>query len=173
MSDTHDPAWALVRKVLEAGGTAYEALACDPAYADTAAFCERYGVAPGESANTILVASRHEPRIWAACLVLSTCRLDVNHAVRQRLGVKRLSFASAEETAEKTGMMIGGVTPFALPEGMPILIDARVLEVPKVVVGGGSRSWKLRLDPRELARIPGAEVIADLAQLRSVDPISR
>ncbi len=170
MSLPHDPAWDLVRQVLEAGGTVYEPLVCDPAFADTAAFCERYGIAPGESANTILVASRQEPRLWAACLVLATCRLDVNHAVRQKLGVKRLSFASAEETAEKTGMMIGGVTPYGLPAGMPIYIDSRLLDVPRVVVGGGSRSWKLRLDPRELTRIAGAEVVADLATERPVEP---
>jgi prolyl-tRNA editing enzyme YbaK/EbsC (Cys-tRNA(Pro) deacylase) len=158
-----DPAWDRVREALAAAGVVYEALACDPAFADTAAFCERYGVPPEESANTILVASRQEPKVWAACLALSTCRLDVNHAVRQKLGVKRLSFASGEETAAKTGMMIGGVTPFGLPAGLPIYIDARVLEAPRVVVGGGSRSWKLRLDPRDLARIPGAEVVPDLA----------
>ncbi len=162
-----DPAWDRVREVLDGAGIPYDALACDPAFADTAAFCERYGISPAESANTILVASRQEPKVWAACLALSTCRLDVNHAVRQKLGVKRLSFASAEETAERTGMMIGGVTPFGLPPGLPIYIDARVLEVPRVVVGGGSRSWKLRLDPRELARIPGAEVVPDLANPRT------
>jgi prolyl-tRNA editing enzyme YbaK/EbsC (Cys-tRNA(Pro) deacylase) len=164
---TGDAAWDRVRSVLDAAGIEYEPLACDPAFADTAAFCEKYGVAPGESANTILVASRQQPRVWAACLALSTCRLDVNHAVRERLGVKRLSFASADETAAKTGMMLGGVTPFGLPAEIPIYIDSRVLDVPKVVVGGGSRSWKLRLDPRQLARLPGASVVPGLATLRS------
>jgi len=160
-----DEAWQRVRSTLDAAGVAYEAMPCDPAFADTAAFCERYGVPPSESANTILVATRGEPRAWAACLVLSTTRLDVNHAVKRLLGGRRLSFASAEETREKTGMMIGGVTPFALPPDVPIYVDARVAECEGVVVGGGSRSWKVRLPGRALAALPNASVVPDLAKL--------
>ena len=161
-----DPAWERVRAALQDLQIPFEAMPCDPDFADTAAFCERYGVPAGESANTILVASRQEPRRWAACLVLSNCRLDVNHAVSRLLGVKRLSFASAEETREKTGMMIGGVSLFGLPSDIPVFVDARVLEAPRVVVGGGSRSWKVRLDPKDLRRIPGAQVVDGLASLK-------
>jgi prolyl-tRNA editing enzyme YbaK/EbsC (Cys-tRNA(Pro) deacylase) len=160
---TGDPAWDRVREFLDSLNVPYEAMPCDPAFADTAAFCERYGVAPDQSANTILVASRQEPKIWAACVVLSTTRLDVNHAVRRLVGGKKLSFASAEETRGKTGMMIGGVTPFALPSDIPIYIDARMMGVPWVVVGGGSRSWKVRLAPDGLARMPNTSVVPDLA----------
>jgi prolyl-tRNA editing enzyme YbaK/EbsC (Cys-tRNA(Pro) deacylase) len=163
MNDVHDPAWDRVRAALDTLGIPFEPMPCDPAFADTAAFCERYGIAPRESANTILVASRQEPRRWAACLVLSHCRLDVNHAVSRLLGVKRLSFASADETREKTGMMIGGVSLVGLPDDVPVFIDSRVLEAPRVVIGGGSRSWKVRLDPKDLRRIPGAQVIENLA----------
>ena len=65
MSDP-DPAWERVLAALDASGVPYEAMPCDPAFADTAAFCERYGVPPAESANTILVATRQEPKAWAA-----------------------------------------------------------------------------------------------------------
>jgi prolyl-tRNA editing enzyme YbaK/EbsC (Cys-tRNA(Pro) deacylase) len=160
-----DEAWDRVRSTLDAAGVEYEAMPCDPAFADTAAFCERYSVPPSESANTILVATRGEPKAWAACLVLSTTRLDVNHAVKKLLGGRRLSFATAEETREKTGMMIGGVTPFGLPPDIPIYLDARILEPERVVVGGGSRSWKVRLPGRALAALPNASVIPDLAKL--------
>jgi prolyl-tRNA editing enzyme YbaK/EbsC (Cys-tRNA(Pro) deacylase) len=83
--------------------------------------------------------------------------------VSRLLGVKRLSFASADETREKTGMMIGGVSLVGLPDDVPVFIDSRVLEAPRVVIGGGSRSWKVRLDPKDLRRIPGAQVIENLA----------
>ena len=43
------------------------------------------------------------------------------------MGVKRLSFATAEQTMALTGMMVGGVTPFGLPEGLPLYIDSRVM----------------------------------------------
>ncbi|MDQ6892974.1 MAG: hypothetical protein M3167_09880 [Acidobacteriota bacterium] len=162
-----DPAWDRVRGALEALAIPFEAMPCDPDFADTAAFCERYGIPAQESANTILVASRQEPRRWAACLVLSNCRLDVNHAVSRLLGVKRLSFASADETREKTGMMIGGVSLFGLPPDVPVFVDSRVLEAPRVVIGGGSRSWKVRLNPKDLAKIPGTQTIEGLATVKS------
>ena len=44
-----------------ATGQAFELVECDPALADTAAFCEHYGYSPDISANTIVVASKTEP----------------------------------------------------------------------------------------------------------------
>ena len=80
---------ARVRDRLAALGVEHETLACDPDFADTAAFCARYGVPPGQSANTIVVAARKEPGVACACVVLATCRLDVNHAVCDLLGVRK------------------------------------------------------------------------------------
>lgn len=150
-------------------GVPYEILPCDPALADTAAFCAHYGIPPGESANTIVVASRTEPKVWAACLVLATTRLDVNRKVRELLGVRRLSFASAEETVARTGMMVGGVTPFGIRD-MPIYVDARIPRLERVVVGGGSRSCKIRLGPAALLALPGASAVEGLAFEREEPP---
>jgi prolyl-tRNA editing enzyme YbaK/EbsC (Cys-tRNA(Pro) deacylase) len=141
----------------------FEVLPCDPELADTAAFCAHYGIDPAESGNTIVVATKKEPKTYAACLVLATTRLDVNHAVRRLLGGQKLSFASGEETRVLTGMMMGGVTVFGLPPEIPVFIDSAVLEARSVVVGGGSRSSKFRIAPEILRRIPNATVIEGLA----------
>lgn len=157
----------LERRVLaavEATGVDHDVIEIDPALADTAEFCARYGYALDESANCIVVASRTEPTEFAACLNLATTRLDVNRRVRKLMGVRKLSFASAEQTRELTGMEIGGVTPFALPDGLPLYIDARVMDRERVIVGGGSRRLKLLVPPRALALLPGAEVIDELAR---------
>jgi prolyl-tRNA editing enzyme YbaK/EbsC (Cys-tRNA(Pro) deacylase) len=148
---------------LRALDLAYEEFEIDPELADTAAFCAAYGVPLDRSANTILVASRRPVGKMVACLVLATCRLDVNGAVRRRLEVRKASFATAEETVERTGMAIGGVTPLGLPAEIPVWIDHRVIEPDWVVVGAGSRSAKIRLDPRGLSRLHQAEVVPDLA----------
>jgi prolyl-tRNA editing enzyme YbaK/EbsC (Cys-tRNA(Pro) deacylase) len=142
----------------------HEVMPCDPALADTAAFCAVYGVAPEDSANAILVVGKAEPRSYAVCLLLATCRLDVNGAVRKRLGTRKASFAGFDETEEITGMTVGGVTPFGLPGVLPVWIDAAVMERQTVVVGGGSRDRKLRLAPVGLLAIPGAEVVDGLAR---------
>ncbi len=152
-----------VGEVLHSLGLPYERIEIDPAYADTAQFCERYGFPMEQSANTIIVGSKKEPRQYAACVVKATTRLDVNHAVRKLMGVSRLSFATAEETMALTGMMIGGVTIFALPEGLPIYVDESLMSCPYVILGGGSRSSKIKIAPEVFARFPGAQIIAGLA----------
>jgi prolyl-tRNA editing enzyme YbaK/EbsC (Cys-tRNA(Pro) deacylase) len=161
---------ARVRDRLAALGVEHETLACDPDFADTAAFCARYGVPPGQSANTIVVAARKEAGVACACIVLATCRLDVNHAVCDLLGVRKASFASADQTRDLTGMMIGGVTPFGLPEELPLYIDAHVMAQDTVVIGGGSRSMKIRLAPAGLLRLPGARVIEGLTGIVESPP---
>lgn len=98
-----------VRATLDAHEIAYEPLACEPELADTAAFCEHYGIPHTEACNAIVVVLKTTPKQYVACLVRADTKLDVNKRVSELVGVKRLSFASAEETAELTGMLIGGV----------------------------------------------------------------
>jgi len=141
----------------------HELIDCDPELADTAAFCAHYGYPLEQSANTIVVASRKPEGHHASCLVLATHRLDVNKRVRGLLGVRKVSFAPAELTAEITGMMIGGVTPFALPSDLPLWIDSAVMDHPWVIIGGGSRSLKVRIAPVHLAALANATVVEGLA----------
>lgn len=144
-------------------GVPYELFPCDPALADTARFCAAYGFALDDSANTIVVVGKADPRVYAACIVLAPHRLDVNHAVKARLGTRKASFAGADETRELTGMEIGGVTPFGLPYDLPVLIDAAVMARPRIVLGGGSRSWKVIAAPAILLALPNVSVIEGLA----------
>lgn len=137
---------------------------CDPELADTAAFCEAYDVPLEKSANAILVASRKPEGHNAVCVALAHTRLDVNGTVRKRLGVRKVSFASAELTKELTGQEIGGVTIFGLPEGLPVWIDNRVMDCDWVIVGAGSRSAKIKLDPSQLQGVTGYEVVEGLAK---------
>lgn len=152
-----------VRESLQANGiTAFEVLPCEEHLADTAEFCAHYGISPDEACNAILVALKSTPRRYVACLVRADTKLDVNRKVSELTGVKRLSFASGDETAELTGMKIGGVTIPGLPADMPIYLDERVMERPHIIVGGGNRTSKIRLAPSELLKLPSASV-ADVA----------
>jgi prolyl-tRNA editing enzyme YbaK/EbsC (Cys-tRNA(Pro) deacylase) len=145
-------------------GVDFEIVDCDPALADTAAFCAAYGYSPDDSANTIIVVGKGETPAPVACVVLATTRLDVNGVVRRRLGVRKASFASAEETKQLTGMELGGVTAFALPDGLPIWIDAAVMARPRIILGGGSRAIKVLTPPTTLTQLANASVVDDLAR---------
>ena len=74
-----------------AGHGEYELFACDPALADTAAFCAAYGFSPGTAPTRSSSSGSRTPPVYAACVVLATHRLDVNHAVRDRLGTRKAS----------------------------------------------------------------------------------
>ncbi len=157
-----DPIASRALAAVAATGEAYDVVIIDPAFADTAAFCERYGYGLDISANCLLVASRDESPDIAACLVLATTRLDVNRTVRRLMGVRKLSFAPSELTLARTGMQLGGVTPFGLDASIPLYIDARIMACERVIVGGGSRGVKLLVASASLTAI-GGQVVEGLA----------
>ncbi|SCK52032.1 Cys-tRNA(Pro) deacylase, prolyl-tRNA editing enzyme YbaK/EbsC [Streptomyces sp. WMMB 714] len=136
----------------------------DPEKADTAVFIENYGADLHEtSANCVVVAAkRGGERTLAACVVLSRTRVDVNGAVRRQLGARKASFAPTDTAVAETGMEYGGITPFGLPEGWPVLVDRAVTELPWTLVGSGRRRGKLIVPGRALAALPGAVVMEEL-----------
>ena len=87
----------------------------------------------------------------------------MNKRVKGLMGVSRASFASAEETIALTGMMIGGVTAFALPDDMPVYADANLLGLEYVILGSGSRSSKIKVAPVDIGKIPNAEFVQGLS----------
>ncbi|HTW00392.1 MAG TPA: YbaK/EbsC family protein [Streptosporangiaceae bacterium] len=137
----------------------------DPELADTAAFCERYGVALDQSANCVVVAGRRDGETrFAACVVLATTRADVNGLVRRQLDVRKASFAATDLAVAETGMEYGGITPIGLPAHWPVFIDAAVAATPLVIIGSGVRRSKLTLPGEALGRLPGAAVLEGLAR---------
>jgi prolyl-tRNA editing enzyme YbaK/EbsC (Cys-tRNA(Pro) deacylase) len=163
---TQAPAPDPERDALEAalaGRGEHELFACDPALADTAAFCAAYGFAMEDSANTIIVVGKGAEPVYAACVVLATHRLDVNRAIKTRFG-RKASFASPEETRALTGHAIGGVTVFGLPATLPVWVDAAVMARDRIVLGGGSRSWKVIAPASILLTLPNVEVVDGLAK---------
>lgn len=152
---------------LDGLGLGYEVVPCDPSLADTAEFCQTYGYGLDQSANAIVVVGKADPPRYVMCLVLADSRLDVNRVVRKRIGVRKASFASADQTVELTGMEIGGVTPFGTTTPLPLWIDARMLERDQLIIGGGGRDRKLLVPPETLTGHPLAEVVEGMAS--SVD----
>jgi len=135
----------------------------DPALADTAQFCEAYGITLEESANCVVIAGRRGGETsYAACMVTATSRADVNGLVRQHLGARKASFGAMDVVTSLTGMEYGGITPVGLPDGWLVLVDDRVAKAPSVVIGSGIRGSKLWLPGALLAELPGGEVLPGL-----------
>ena len=135
----------------------------DPALADTAQFCEAYGVTPEESANCVVIAGKRGGETsYAACMVAATTRADVNGLVRRHLDVRKASFGPVDVVTSLTGMEYGGITPIGLPGQWPVLVDGLVAKSPDVVIGSGIRGSKLWLPGHLLGQLPGAQVLPGL-----------
>ncbi len=137
----------------------------DGSLADTAEFCQAYGVGLEESANCVIVAGkRGELTRYAACVVLATTRADVNGLVRKHLDARKASFAPMDDAVRLSGMEYGGITPIGLPKDWPVLVDARVVAMPHVIIGSGVRASKIAIAGPALGALPGAQVIEGLAR---------
>ncbi|MBM7502947.1 YbaK/EbsC family protein [Agromyces aurantiacus] len=134
--------------------------AIDPGLADTAAFCEHYGIAMADGANCVVVQARRGERTWyATVMVRGSDRADVNGVVRRHLDARKLSFAAMDDAVSLTGMEYGGITPVGLPVDWPILVDASVASHERLIVGSGIRGSKLLVTGAFLASLPDAEVL--------------
>jgi prolyl-tRNA editing enzyme YbaK/EbsC (Cys-tRNA(Pro) deacylase) len=138
--------------------------AIDADLADTATFCEAYDIPLDAGANCIIVKAKRAGSMWyAACIIRGNDKIDVNGKLRSELDARRISFAPRETALELTGMEYGGITPIGLPDGLPILVDTKVLTQEYVIVGSGLRSSKILIATQTLTSLPHATV-TDIAQ---------
>jgi prolyl-tRNA editing enzyme YbaK/EbsC (Cys-tRNA(Pro) deacylase) len=156
-----DPA---IHQVLQQSSASYEILDCDPELADTAVFCEHYGYPPEKSANAILVKAKTGEQRFVVCVLLASTRLDVNKTVRKRIGARRVSFASQQETREQTGMELGGVTPLGLPAQIELWVDQRIAELDYVILGAGTRAAKIKVSPQIFLTTPNTAFVEGLGK---------
>jgi Cys-tRNA(Pro)/Cys-tRNA(Cys) deacylase len=81
------------------------------------------------------------------------------------LGVARDRIAplSPDRVRAELGLEPGGVCPLVDDPHIAVLVDRRVLELPRAFCGSGRNDTTLELDPADLARASDAEVV-DLAK---------
>ena len=153
-----------IRKFLEITKLDFEIIDCDPDLADTNNFCKKYGISFEDAANTIVVKSKTGELKYAACVLLSTTKLDTNKTIRKKLRTHKVSFANIEESEKLTNMQIGGVTPIELPKNLPLWVDSRVMQRKIIVLGGGNRTSKIKISPNIFNHIPNTEFVVGLAK---------
>lgn len=91
--------------------------------------------------------------------VLSAALKFDSAAVKQRFGVKRMRFATADELREQTGLVPGSVPPF----GRPILpfdlfVDESILANERIAFNAGSPTDSIIMSVQDYLRIARPEV---------------
>lgn len=124
-----------------------------PADTSTAPSAARaLGVSVGEIAKTLCFVGNR----GAAIIVAPGDARISQSKLKAVLGwTGKVSLASPEETARLTGFPVGGVCPFALPDGLPILLDSGLRQYEVVYPAAGSTNSAVRLTPEELERTTG------------------
>jgi len=98
--------------------------------------------------------------------------LDANEvALKNALGVDRLTLAGEEKVEAATGAPVGFVGPHTLPEGLRVVADDSVRGAVNAVTGAGRRDWHVR--GFALDRDARVSEWASFAQARAGDPCPR
>ena len=120
--------------------------------ATVAQAAEGHGVLPAQIAKTLSL------RVGERNLLVVTrgdSRLD-NRKARAAFGGKP-RMLSAEEVVAVTGHPVGGVCPFGMATEMAVYCDVSLQAFDEVVPAAGSTHSALRIDPRRMAELVGAE----------------
>lgn len=136
----------------------------DAKLADTAAFCEAYGIGMDVSANCVVAEAKRADKTWyAACLILATDRADINGVVRRHLDARKISFAPMDVATSLTKMEYGGITPIGLPDDWQLIVDEAITQKERVIIGSGIRGSKLLVPGSIFAKLPRTTIL-DIAK---------
>ena len=99
------------------------------------------------------------------CLLIvcaGDCKID-NVKFKARFGFKP-RMLTPDEALEMTGHAVGGVCPFALPDGVPVYLDESLKRFNTVFPAAGSSNSALELTPDELFSASGALSFEDVCK---------
>jgi Cys-tRNA(Pro) deacylase len=81
-------------------------------------------------------------------------------ALAREIGVKSVEPCSVEAAQRHSGYLIGGTSPFGFKrEGVPVCVQASVLELPRICINGGRRGFLVGIEPRVLTELLGARPV--------------
>ena len=120
--------------------------------ATVALAAEAHGVEPGQIAKTLAFRVGERELLVVA---RGDARLD-NRKLREAFGSKA-KMLDAETVVALTGHPVGGVCPFGLATPLPVYCDRSLLDYAEVLPAAGAIHSAVRICPRRMAELVGAE----------------
>jgi prolyl-tRNA editing enzyme YbaK/EbsC (Cys-tRNA(Pro) deacylase) len=107
--------------------------------------------------KSILFIADEHPVLAIACGLSSIQR----RAIADLLGIgkKRVKLATVEMVLEISGYEVGAMPPFGHRQPLNTLVDRRVLNYSDAYAGGGAENVLLHLNPQDILRVTGAQVL--------------
>ena len=75
------------------------------------------------------------------------------------LGAKAIEPCSVEVAQRHSGYLVGGTSPFGTRKAMPVVVEASVLDLPRIWINGGRRGYLVGLAPAVLSEKLGARPV--------------
>jgi Cys-tRNA(Pro)/Cys-tRNA(Cys) deacylase len=145
--------------------TVHEYLAglSDPRGHDRKAWGEEAAAALGVARDRVFktLVVELDGRLVAAVVPVDQ-ELDLKR-LAETLGGRRAVLAAPAAAERASGSVVGGISPLAMRQSLPTVVDASASEHPTVFVSAGRRGLQLELAASDLVRLTGATV-ASLAR---------
>ena len=94
----------------------------------------------------------------ALLVLVAGDRLGDGAAIAREMGARRVSLADADTVRSATGYAIGGVSPFDLPERLPVLVDDSFERFAEVYTAAGTPNSMVRLTIGQLMNVSGGQM---------------
>jgi Cys-tRNA(Pro) deacylase len=76
------------------------------------------------------------------------------------IGAKSVEPCKPEVAQRHSGYLVGGTSPFGFRRtGVPVFVEATVLQLPRILINGGRRGYLLGLSPQVLVDLLGARAV--------------
>lgn len=117
------------------------------------------GCEEGQIGKTLSFKTKQGPIL---VLVMGTARVD-NKKFKEAFKEKA-SFLKADEVLPMTGHPVGGVSPFAVKEGVKLFLDISLKKYPMTYPAAGSPNNAVKLTLEELQTVTGSPEWVDICQ---------
>ena len=149
-----NPKLSLILELLDGEGIAYRRVSHEPTRTS-----EDSARARGEALETggkaLLLKAGEDFSVFVLSAAL---KLD-SQAVKKRLGVKSLRFATADELMDLTGLVPGSVPPFGEPVlPFPLFVDESIEANDRIAFNAGSLTDSVVLSTVDYLRVAGGEI---------------
>lgn len=148
-----------VRAYLKDMNCPKEVLEFDTSSATVELAAEAAGVIPARISKTLCLMSKEGPIVIS---VAGDAKID-NRKFKDTFGLKA-KMLSPDETLEATGHAVGGVCPFALPEGTRAFADVSMKRFDTVFPAAGSSNSAVELTCDELFLYGKCEAWVDICK---------
>jgi Cys-tRNA(Pro) deacylase len=91
----------------------------------------------------------------------------------RQLGIKTIQPCKPEVADKHSGYQVGGTSPFALRQTMPIYVEDTILELERIFINGGKRGFLVSIEPKVLLDVLKAKPVKAAAPKSPTKKTSR